>query len=159
MAIDPGSLLAGFAALGKTAADIAGASDATKRNALLIEFQQGHIQANLLIASEQATNATLRERNRELEQQVVKLKNWEAESQRYLLVDPGAFGVVYALKESMKGSDPPHYICATCYQSEKKSILHARIGSAPRPTLNCPICKTELQCLGRGQPMLAYALG
>jgi hypothetical protein len=76
-----------------------------------------------IAGSAQSDQFALLERVHELEQQVTDLKAWEKEKQRYELkqLAPGAF--CYALKADASGSEPPHRVCAACYQHGKKSIL------------------------------------
>ena len=64
---------------------LAAASDATKRNAQLVEF--GHVIINLQssIMSIQNQNASLLRDKDDLEKQLVSMKNWETEKQRYAL--------------------------------------------------------------------------
>ena len=158
MAIDPGSLLTGLATLGKTASELFSAKSTNERQTLFAEFQKGMAQANADTLAQIQTSLALLERNRELEQQIVNFKNWEAESKRYRLVDPGARGVVYALKESMKNGDPPHYLCTTCYHAGKKSLLGTTVvNNLHHPFLTCPVCETAVELNGRGQHLFAYA--
>lgn len=57
-------------------------------------------------------------RARDLEKKVVELDDWTKEKARYELeaILPGKF--VYASKMGMGDSEPPHYICATCYDGD-----------------------------------------
>jgi uncharacterized coiled-coil DUF342 family protein len=121
-----GEAIAGLGAI-KTAFDIAKGlkdiDDATRRNAAVIELQEKILAA-------QAAQSSLLEQIRELENEVADLKAWGTDKQNYELksVHPGAFA--YALKQSVQTTEPPHWICATCYQNQKKSILQY-FGRAP----------------------------
>ncbi len=85
------------------------------------------------------------DRVRELEAKLLQFETWETEKQRYELksLPPGVF--VYAIMESLQGSEPSHHICQTCYQRGKKSVLHQ---SEPRNGiyhLECAECGTDLK--------------
>lgn len=118
-----------FATLGgfKTMYDMAKAlkdiNDATIRNAAVIELQE-----KILAARE--AQAMLLERVGELEKQVAGFETWNAEKEKYDLkqVDPGAFA--YVLKPEAGRTEPPHWLCATCYADRKKSLLQY-FGRAP----------------------------
>lgn len=71
----------------------------------------------------QAKAATLIAEKGELEKEIMDLKAWETEAQRYELhkVTPCQF--VHLIKETMRGPEPVHWICSHCYQERVKSIL------------------------------------
>jgi hypothetical protein len=126
----------------KSAFDIAkGLKDidnATIRNAAVIELQE-----KILSAREDQT--TLLDRVGALEAEVAALKAWDADKARYKLhqIQTGVF--VYALKEGMEQGEEPHYLCPTCYQNHKKSILQQETLSVGRVVVQiCHECDTEL---------------
>lgn len=141
---DPTSIVTGLTTIGKLAADIAAASDAAKRNALLIEFQKSLIEAQSTTFSEQLKNASLLSRNQELEAECARLKDWSAELTEYELSEfsHGMFcrierGNTQELKSALK-------YCATCFDNGKKSLLQLQTGEMRKRGLNCPNCKTTL---------------
>jgi hypothetical protein len=62
---------------------------------------------------------------RALEAEVARLKAWDAEKQNYELKDIGAGSVAYMLKPAARGSEPPHWLCPTCFAQGKKAFLQA----------------------------------
>jgi hypothetical protein len=60
---------------------------------------------------------------RDLEEEMAQLKAWNTEKYRYELKSVGPGAVAYVLKESMRGSEPIHWICANCFQIGKKRFL------------------------------------
>lgn len=125
MATDPLLLLSGIATLGKTVADIAASNDATQRNALLIEFQKVLIQNQTLIASEQIKNASLVSRNQELEQEIVRLKDWGTEKALYERreVAPGVFAQIE--KGFVGDMQSAHKLCCNCFNKAIPSTLQS----------------------------------
>lgn len=75
--------------------------------------------------SAHADQTTLTRRIGELEAEIAHFKRWEQEKQRYQLHQFPAGTLAYLIKPEVQGSEPAHYICATCYQSGVKSILQA----------------------------------
>ncbi len=143
---DPLTLFSGIASLGKTVAEIAASNDATQRNALLIEFQKALIQSQSLISTEQAKNATLASRNQELEQEIVKFKNWAAESNKYELkeVSSGIFARVE--KANVTPLKSAHKFCATCFERQKKTVLQFQAVEVGRKrSLVCHVCKYAVE--------------
>jgi hypothetical protein len=140
-----GEAFAGLSAI-KTAFDIAKGlkdiDDAARRNAAVIELQK-----KILAARE--AQSTLLDRVGELEKEVARFETWDAEKERYELKAFGR-GVAYALKPEAQGTDPPHHICATCYDRRKKSFLQPVPDNSARRALGmgtvyrCSECRTEI---------------
>jgi hypothetical protein len=139
-----------FAGLGalKTAFDIAKGlkdiDDATRRNAAVIELQEKILAA-------QQSQSSLIETARELEKEVVQLKAWEADKQRYELTALSTGIVAYALKPSMSNGEPAHYLCANCFASGKKSYLQQHIRGQYYDKFKCQGCGDELG-IDKGNP-------
>jgi hypothetical protein len=136
------------------------ASDITKliissHDARIIREKAVELQGQIFTAQQNALSAqssqfSLLERVRELEKQIADLEAWDAEKQRYALtsVEPGVFA--YVLKPDAQPSEPPHWLCTTCYQSGKKSIL--QISTMPQIPQNqmsknwiCSSCPTKIR--------------
>lgn len=77
-----------------------------------------------LIAAQTEHLALLGEKA-DLEAEILKLHDWAHEKQRYQLHQTPAGSFVYRLKPGMEGGEPPHDLCANCYQQGIKSILQA----------------------------------
>lgn len=85
---------------------------------------QGHMleaQQGLFSAQEAQTAAT--RRIRELEEEIVRLKDWSAEKQRYQLHDVGRGALTYVPQPGMENGEPPHWLCATCFNHGRKSLM------------------------------------
>jgi polyhydroxyalkanoate synthesis regulator phasin/ribosomal protein L32 len=136
------------------------AADTTKlmiasHDASVIRQKAIELQAQIFTAQQNALAAqsdqfALLEQIRELEKQIANLEAWDTEKQRYELKRLASGGVVYSLKEDASGGEPPHQICAACYQHGKKSILQKVPGNIARShlgmpsTSRCPNCKDEV---------------
>lgn len=126
----------------KTAFDLAKGlkdiNDATVRNAAVIELQE------MILAAQQQQTAAL-ERIAELEKELARFENWEAEKKRYELADVGNGAIAYRLKPSMANGEPPHSICAYCYDQAIKSPLQPETQAAGRTQhLVCHQCGSDL---------------
>jgi rubrerythrin len=98
-------------------------------------------QQDALTANE--AQATLLKRIRELEEEVASLKTWHAEKAHYELkeVDSGAF--TYVLKPSAETGEPPHWLCAACYDDHKAILQDSGRNSKreDQTVYKCPDCK------------------
>jgi hypothetical protein len=121
-----------------------GLRDASAFQSKLIEFQAKIIEANSSAFAAQDERTALLQKIAELEKEMAGFKAWEAEKERYALQEVGTGSLAYVVKESMRGTEPPHQICATCFQHEKKSILQPDTDGWYH-VLRCPECKTTIK--------------
>ena len=138
-----------LATAGKIAMGLINLETTTQVQAKAIELNQLILAAQTELFAANATQTALIDEIRELKDQVVRMKRWEAEKERYELAAPFPGCMVYALKLSMSNGQTPHYLCTNCYQQGKPSILQ---GKESRPmkgmgiacaSYNCPICGLE----------------
>ncbi|MGO4682987.1 hypothetical protein AB4Z24_05515 [Hyphomicrobium sp. 2TAF46] len=130
---------------------IIGLRDSAAVQAKVVEFNNLIMDAQQRVFAAQEERTALIQKVGELEKKIASLEHWETEKQRYELKKVG-FGdriVVYSLKPGMEGGEPPHSICANCYQKGEKSPLQEeeRGGGV---YLYCPHCKTNLLSQGFG---------
>ena len=130
-------VMAGLGGL-KTAFDLAKGlkdiDDAVRRNAAVMEPQEK------ILTARQAQSALV-ERNDELEKKLASFEQWNAEKEKYELQEIYPKTFAYVIKESARGTEPSHLICAACYQRGKKSILQ----KSSAVHLTCPECKTQVE--------------
>jgi hypothetical protein len=134
-----GEAIAGLSAI-KTAFDLAKGlkeiDDATRRNAAVIELQEKILAA-------QAAQTALLERVSDLEKEIARFETWEREKKRYKLTDFGGGTFAYLLTPEEENAEPPHRICATCYQKGEKSILQFSHRSEGQDWFKCHQCNKQ----------------
>ena len=105
----------------------------------------------LAVASAQTDYLAVQQRNRELEEEIARMKAWDAESQQYQLreVGVGAFALVY--QPAVDGPEPVHWLCTNCAENKRKSILQGRgyasgryVGQTLR-LYGCATCGLEIR--------------
>jgi cell division protein FtsB len=109
-----------------------------------IELNQQIIDAQQQIFATNAVQTALVEKIRTLEGQVTRMKDWDAQKQRYKLAAPFPGCMVYALQKSMNTGETAHYLCASCFQKGESSILQGiedRTG-VRNAAYQCPVCKS-----------------
>jgi len=133
----------------KAASDILKGLNAANTQATINDAKislQGHVlDAQQSLMNAQETQTALTKRVSDLEQQIVQLKNWEAEKQHYELKDVGNGCLAYTVKAGMETREPPHSLCASCYNKSQKSILQPEHQDFGRVDfLICHECGSEL---------------
>lgn len=133
-------------------------------NALKIELR-GHILdvQQALLAGQEAEVATAR-LIASLEQKIMGFEDWRAEAQRYQLRDVGRGATVYALKPGMENGEPPHWLCANCFNQRRKSFLQFK-GQDKRPgggngdesNYACDACRSSFKVRYTVNPTSAMA--
>lgn len=149
------SAIAGLLSSLNAAKDIAqamiGLRDTQAFQSKLLEFQAKLLDAhNSAFAAQEERTALLKQVSL-LEKEVAQLKDWEAQKQRYELkhIPPSTQTLAYALKPEMQGAEPPHWICATCYENGKRSILQPETRHPGRVyVMICHTCKSVLYISG-----------
>jgi hypothetical protein len=106
------------------------------------------------LAAQMAQSALLKQVG-ELEKEVTNLKTWDAEKQKYHLVElrtnvaPGHGGALaYALKEQASSSEPIHFLCPNCYEDGHKAILQQEWRPGHVDILWCQRCGAEVNRTG-----------
>jgi hypothetical protein len=113
-------------------------NDAAIRNGAVIELQEQ-------ILSAQSAQAALVERVGELEKEVAGFKEWDAEKKRYQLTEVGPRVFTYVMKPEASGTEPSHWICASCYQNGKKSVLQGSESAMSGWMHTCLACDLEIR--------------
>ena len=123
----------------------------------VIELQSAILSAQSSALAANSDQASMVEQIRTLKEEIASVKAWETQKQRYKLHTPWDGSVIYALKESMANSEPPHWICTSCYENGKKSILNQIQGKDGWYMVTCPVCKSQIQSPWRGSSPSTYA--
>jgi hypothetical protein len=131
--------LSAFKAMFDAAKGLKDINDTTIRNGAIVELQEKILTA-------QAQQTALVERVSELEKEVAAYKDWDREKERYQLTDFGCGTFAYSLKPNMANGEPPHRICAQCYQGRHKGFLqsHGRFSGG----------REKVECLGCGKTVM-----
>ena len=103
----------------KTTADV---------HAKAIELNQKILTVQQELFAAHMKETALVDEVRDLKGQIARMKDWDAEKQRYELAAPFSGCMVYALKKSASDGKTAHYLCTSCYQKGQPSILQGREG-------------------------------
>ncbi len=121
------------------------------------------LYADIFAAQQGATAALARETSMleeigGLKKRVGELEAWDAEKQRYELIALAPGMVAYAVKDGVRGTEPPHHICANCYNAGKKSFLQQLSNGPAVFAYRCNTCKEELTVTNPSAPRQRTAI-
>jgi hypothetical protein len=157
--VDAGSIAAAIGSL-KAAAELTkGFLDLKEAAAVqgkVIELQGLILAAQTSALAAHSDQFALLEEIRSLKTKMAELEAWAAEKERYQLKDFGGGTFAYELKQGEANGEPPHRICAACYQKGHKSILQTRGRNAFKQDMTfCPSCNIEIAFGPRQEPNLS----
>jgi hypothetical protein len=99
-------------------------SDANRLQTKILDLTKEIMSAQSCALATQSAQLDLLQSKRGLEDELAKLKTWNMEKYRYELQNVGSGAIVYVPKQSMRGTEPIHWICANCFQIGKKRFLN-----------------------------------
>lgn len=138
----------GLSAL-KAASDLVkilvGLRDSSKLQENTVELNSKILAVQSALADAQLEQTALVQTIARLEKELARYETWDAEKKRYKLTEvvPGA--LVYVLQPESATGEPIHWICASCYQQGKKSILQGFNSATFGWSHTCPSCKLEIR--------------
>lgn len=121
-----------------------GLRDAEAFRSKSIELQSIVLEALEKSIQARESYAAQADRIRALETEVTQLKNWDAEKANYELKNVGWGAVAYMLKPDKRNSEPPHWLCPTCFSKGQKSFLSFTGASVGRRNIyKCTGCGAQ----------------
>ncbi len=100
------------------------------------------MQAAALDAQQREIHLT--NRCRQLEDELSRVNDWEAERARYTLVQVSKLASVYVQKLDVDTPHAPHWLCANCFEDRQKSYLQPGEQRSDRRTWKCQRCHATL---------------
>lgn len=144
------SAISGLRSVAEIAKAMKGLHDQADIQIKVIELQSAILDAQSSALAAQSEQLAMIQKIRDLEGEVARIKAWDETKQRYQLITPWAGCHVYALKETGKGTEPPHWVCPHCYEDGRKSILNDsdKHDRRIRLIIKCPRCSFESEKRG-----------
>ncbi len=124
-----------------------------------VQTKIAELNTELISAQQHATTAyssqmELSKRVRDLEEEMVRLKDWNIRKQDYKLQSIGGTAFAYVIKDSVETSELKHWLCQPCFENAKKSVLQGK----ERPERGrgrywaCNRCGTSILVMGGRAP-------
>jgi Zn finger protein HypA/HybF involved in hydrogenase expression len=120
------------------------------RDSVAFQAKANELQSQISAALADAISAydaqsTQLQHIRELEEEIGRMKAWEAEKQRYELKDLGWGALAYMLKTDARNTEPPHWVCTNCYGQRRISIIQYAMKKGEGRRLCCPACHMQIR--------------
>ena len=117
-----------------------------KASAKAVEMNTVILTAQRHAIAAQAREMEMTHRMRQLEEEVVQLKDWDVQQDDYELKSFGGTGFAYGVKEQVEASEPPHWLCQPCFEDAKKSVLQMKLEFVRGYSVwGCSICGGEIR--------------
>jgi len=124
--------------------DLIKARDFIKHKELLKGLLTDVISAQTVTLQLQEEHSTLIATIDDLEKEIVRLKDWSTERERYRLQEVAPEVFAYVLDESMGHGEPIHLLCCNCYDNGQKGRFQPFNESAVKKTYKCERCGGEI---------------
>jgi hypothetical protein len=100
--------------------------------------------ATAVALASQEKQSVLTNRVRDLENELVKLENWNREAERYQLTEvcTGVFNLT--VKPGMENGEPQHKLCAACFNKKQKGYLQRSDFNMQGTHYKCDCCGFEI---------------
>jgi hypothetical protein len=100
---------------------------------------------------------SLKQEINDLEHKLCKLAEWNNQKDQYQLTTPWPGCHIYAVKIEFRDVSAPHWICPTCYEKDKRSILQCVKQGGYGYLLVChnESCRTEIHTGFKQSPPIA----
>lgn len=111
----------------------------------------GEMNAKILDAQQFALSAqsdqfSLSKRISDLEDELIRLKHFRREKENYQLQALEKTAFAYAHKNPVDSGKPPHWLCSTCFDQDRKSYLQYYANDIRRLAIwKCYVCKSEIR--------------
>jgi hypothetical protein len=120
-------------------------SDANRLQTKILDLTKEIMSAQSCALATQSAQLELLQTKRGLEDELAKLKAWNMEKYRYELQNVGSGAIAYVLKQSMRGTEPIHWICANCFQIGKKRFLNESHSDMHFVYHKCQECASKIR--------------
>ncbi len=148
-----GAAMTSFKAMKDITEAMIGMRDTALFQGKAIELQSKIMDAQSSVFAANEERAMLIEKVSALEKQIARLEAWETEKQKYELKEIVGGAFAYSLKKEAAGTEPPHEICASCYQKGTKSFLQQVQRDHGRAVVKvCHDCGSEIYIHGQWDP-------
>ena len=133
----------------KTAMDMAKGISALKSeveiNQAIIDIQRTLLEAQAAAFDDKETISGLVNENRTLQANLQIKDDWEQEKLRYALVKSELGAFTYNLKPELAGEEVLHRLCANCFNTGYKSLLHTTMKYGGGEEVICQRCDKKLK--------------
>ena len=125
-----------------------------------VQAKVSEMNTKLISAQQHATTAyssqmELSKLVHDLEEEVVRLKDWNVKKQDYELQALGKTAFAYVYKPPVDSTEPMHWLCSRCCDQDRKSVLQFRgtdVIDSQWDIWKCHLCESEIRVLFGSHP-------
>jgi len=110
-----------------------------------VELNQQIATAQAALISAHQEQSSLLDQVHALEKEITDMETWNAKKDDYELCAVSAGALAYMLKQSTRGTEPPHWLCTNCYENSKPSIMQAFGEIGGKRIYKCPRCENTFR--------------
>ena len=126
----------------------------TAVNTALVTIQRSLLEALRALNDAEARHTADIAQITALEQEIVRLKDWSAEKEKYQLVTIDHTSFAYMPKIGMENGQPAHWLCTNCFEHGRRSLMQHK-GTSGESLYCCNACKAEFRVRHRISPEYA----
>ena len=130
----------------------------TEVNAAVLMIQRQLLEAQAAALADREKMADLQAEIGSLTRRLAEANSWKLETDRYRLTQSPLGAFTYDLVPELAAGEAFHRLCATCFTSGKKSILHTQAKHSGGESVRCNTCKEDLM-LASFQSTISYSDG
>jgi hypothetical protein len=125
--------------------DLKEISDTSQLSTKIHELTKQILSAQSYALVVQSEQFALAQSKCKLDEEIIRLKAWNTERYRYQLQSVGPGAIAYVVKETMRGSEPVHWICPDCFQNSKKHFLNESHSDLHHVYFKCAECAYKIR--------------
>lgn len=147
-----GSALSSLKMIKDIIGGIASLKSEVEVNEVKVQLQRALLEAFDALATAQQTQAERGQEVEKLREEIRKLEDWSGEREKYALraVPGGAFA--YMPHDAAATGEPAHWLCTSCFEVGRKSIMQPISSINGETTWQCQPCKSKFLTFSRTRP-------
>lgn len=144
MLAETSSAISGIKVAIDMAKGIASLKNETEVNQAIIDIQRALLDAQSGALQDKQQIAELTDQISKLVKDAQSVEQWETEKRRYRLTKSPKGAFTYDLQPEFANGEIAHRLCATCFEGDRKSVLHTTAKGNGGEIVKCQLCQSEL---------------
>jgi DNA-directed RNA polymerase subunit RPC12/RpoP len=132
----------------KTATDIAktllALREAAQFNSQINDLLQAVVEARLQAVAIQESHTSVSSRVKELENEIERMKSWQAEAENYKVLEVARGLFAYVAKDNQQPLQSTQKLCSNCFHQNIKAFLQQASEEQRMRSLSCHRCKSKV---------------
>jgi rubrerythrin len=148
-----GAALGSLKAAKDIVAGIASLKSEVEVNQVKVELQRALIEAFGALSEAQHAQAGKEQELEALRKEIQQLLDWSEERKKYALTAIAGGAFAYMPRSAEATGEPAHWLCASCFDGGRRSIMQPIGSMNGDATWQCPSCKSKFVTHMRNRPI------